>query len=74
MLKEAMKLKRSGYMPDVIVLEWTNIVLEIEKIKAIFPDAKYVASEHDVSFWVIRESTIQHQIIIESVRSLRMKI
>ena len=50
MLKEAMKLKRSGYMPDVIVLEWTNIVLEIEKIKAIFPDAKYVASEHDVSF------------------------
>lgn len=50
MLKEAMKLKKSGYMPDVIVLEWTNIVLEIEKIKAIFPDAKYVASEHDVSF------------------------
>ncbi len=44
------KMKKEGYEPDVIVLEWTAIVLLAPDIKKIFHDAKLVASEHDVSF------------------------
>ena len=42
--------KYQGYEPDVIILEWTNIVLLIDEIKKIYPNAYYIASEHDVSF------------------------
>lgn len=42
--------KLNGYKPDVIILEWTNMVVLAEKIKELFPDAKLVASEHDVTF------------------------
>ncbi len=44
------KMKKEGYNPDVIVLEWTAIVLLATDIKKIFPCAKMIASEHDVSF------------------------
>ena len=43
-------MKKEGYTPDVIVLEWTPIVLLADMIKEIFPQAKLVASEHDVTF------------------------
>lgn len=49
-LKEAKRLQKEGFRPDIIELEWTNMVLMIDAIKKIFPEAKYVASEHDVSF------------------------
>lgn len=44
------ELKHSGYVPDIVILEWTWMLLFIDQIKQRFPDAKYVASEHDVSF------------------------
>lgn len=44
------KLKKEGYNPDVIILEWTSMLLFIETIKKYFPEAIYVSSEHDVSF------------------------
>ena len=43
-------LHNEGYHPDVIILEWTWMMLFIDKVKRYFPNAKYVASEHDVSF------------------------
>lgn len=43
-------LQKQGYIPDVIVLEWTWILLFIDIVKKYYPNAKYVASEHDVSF------------------------
>ena len=43
-------LKDKGYRPDVIILEWTSMLLFIERVKKYFPEAKYVGSEHDVSF------------------------
>lgn len=43
-------LYKEGYHPDVIILEWTWMLLFIDRVKKIFPSAKYVASEHDVSF------------------------
>ncbi|MBD5134485.1 MAG: glycosyltransferase family 4 protein [Lachnospiraceae bacterium] len=44
------KMKKSGYRPDIIILEWTSIVLLAPIIKKIYPEAKLIASEHDVSF------------------------
>ncbi len=49
-LREIKLLKLNGYTPDVIILEWTNIVILIDAIKKIYPDCVYVASEHDVTF------------------------
>lgn len=42
--------KREKYEPDFIIMEWTQIVLFADKIKKLFPKAKLIASEHDVSF------------------------
>lgn len=44
------KLKGEGYEPEIVIMEWTSITLFIDQIKSIFPKAKYVASEHDVTF------------------------
>lgn len=43
-------LKDKGYRPDVIILEWTSMLLFISRVKKYFPEGRYVASEHDVSF------------------------
>lgn len=50
LLRACRRLKQSGYEPDVIILEWTNVVLLAKQVKEIFPNARIVASEHDVSF------------------------
>ena len=50
-LVDAVKmLKRQGFSPDIVLLEWTQTVLLVNKIKKRFPSALYIASEHDVSF------------------------
>lgn len=49
-LDTAMKYKSECYTPDIIILEWTNIVVLAKQIHAIFPDSRIVASEHDVTF------------------------
>lgn len=42
--------KNQGYKPDVIILEWTGIVLLAPELKKIFPQTKLIASEHDVTY------------------------
>ena len=49
-LKKAKEWKREGYNPDVVILEWTNMVVLAKEIKRLFPNSKIVASEHDVTF------------------------
>lgn len=49
-LKKLQILKTGGYKPDVILLEWTNMVLLSSDIKNIFPNVTVIASEYDVSF------------------------
>ena len=48
--KRLKTLQSQGYRPDCILLEWTQIVLMVGSIKKLFPDAKYIGLEHDVSF------------------------
>lgn len=49
-LTKLRKFKREGYKPDIIILQWTQVVLLIAKVKKMYPDAKIVAIEEDVSF------------------------
>lgn len=43
-------LKNIEKEPDVVILEFTQMVLMIDVIKKYFPNARIFASEHDVSF------------------------
>ncbi len=47
---ELKKLKKNGYCPDIIILEWTETVLFVRHIKRAFGNSKIVASLHDVCF------------------------
>ena len=44
------KLYESGYRPDAVVFEWTYLLLFIDTVKKYFPEARYIASEQDVTF------------------------
>lgn len=44
------RLKKEGYSPDLIILDWTEILFLYPYIKKLFPDAGYIAIEEDVSF------------------------
>lgn len=44
------KLKKENYSPKIIILEWTQMVVFAQEVKKLFPNAKLVASEHDVTF------------------------
>ena len=50
LLKMLKILKKKGYSPDIIQLEYTHIIFLAEQIKTIYPNAMIVASEHDVTF------------------------
>lgn len=49
-VKEMRRLKKKGYVPDIIILQWTEIATILEEAKYIFPNAKIVMIEEDVSF------------------------
>lgn len=56
-LRCAGRLKSKGYEPDVIILEWTNIVVLANEFKKIFPRSRIAASEHDVAYIGFRRNT-----------------
>lgn len=48
--KRLRKYKEQSYIPNIIIMVWTQIGLYIDRIKKIYPNAKYIVSEHDVSY------------------------
>lgn len=42
--------KNNGYEPDVVILQWTETVLLAGTIRQVYPNAKLIAIEEDVSF------------------------
>lgn len=50
LLKGLKRLKSEGYIPKVIVLEWTQSIALLDSVKKIYPDTKIISLEHDVSF------------------------
>ncbi len=43
-------LKYDGFVPEVVILEWTQCVVMAKMIRTLLPKAKIIASEHDVTF------------------------
>lgn len=48
--KRIKALKETGYQPDVIILEWTQMVVLTSDIIRVFSNSKIISSEHDVTF------------------------
>ncbi len=44
------KYKNEGYRPNVVILQWTEMLVLIDIAKEVFPDASYVGVEEDVKF------------------------
>lgn len=67
-------MKADNYHPDIIILEWTSMVLLAPDIKEIFPDARIIASEHDVSFLGYkRKYEFEKNIIKKAIARIRYK-
>lgn len=49
-ISELRKLNKVGYCPDVVILQWTQIVSLLPEVKRLFPDTKIVSIEEDVTF------------------------
>ena len=49
-LRSAREYLQEGFIPDVVILEWTQCTVIAKKIKAIFPQAALIASEYDVTY------------------------
>ncbi|SFV03119.1 glycosyltransferase [Butyrivibrio sp. INlla21] len=48
-LRRLKSLKKEGYAPDVIILHWTQTIVFVNEVKKLFPSAKIVGIEEDVS-------------------------
>jgi glycosyltransferase involved in cell wall biosynthesis len=48
--KKIQALRKRGYHPDCVLLEWTQIALMAGTIKRLYPNAAIIAVEHDVCF------------------------
>lgn len=48
--KHLKKYVNEGYHPDVIILQWTEMLVLIDLVKKYFPDAYYIGIEEDVKF------------------------
>ncbi len=48
--KKLHELKKLNYVPDVVVMEWTQIALLINEVKVKFPLSKIIILEHDVFY------------------------
>lgn len=58
---------RNEFIPDIVIVEWTQLVLAIDKIKEVFSDSVYVASEHDVTFQAFQRKYKYEKNIIKKV-------
>ena len=72
-LDEVKKCKKSGYYPDVVLLEWTQMLLACHQIKKYFPKAKVIVSEHDVSFLAYERKYLQAAGIQRAVNHIDYK-
>lgn len=60
------QLKKENYTPDIVILQWTEIFILLPEIKKIFPDAKYIGIEEDVTF-------LRYERLYESEKNIFLK-
>lgn len=77
-LKERFRyFDKKKYVPDIIILEWTCMVLLTPFVRKKYPNAKIIASEHDVSYlaferkYKYEKNTIKK--IIKKIRYYNLK-
>lgn len=67
-------LLKEQQAPDIIILQWTEIVLFAERVKKIFPSSKIVAIEEDVKFLALyRKALLQKNCIRRKVDLLKYR-
>lgn len=67
--KHLRKLKKSGYIPDIIILEWTQIGLYEKYIRRLFPNIPTLIIEVDVSFLSLwRKYEAENRILIKYLK------
>ncbi len=48
--KKLSEYKKQNTYPDIVLLQWTEMVVLIDVVKQYFPNAKYIAIEEEVKF------------------------
>lgn len=67
------ELLSKGYSPDVIILQWTQIVLLIHYLKKCFPKSKFVCIEEDVTYLGLERSLKMKPSWMKKMRASKMK-
>ena len=68
------EIEKIDYTPDIIILQWTEIVLFTEKIKRIFPDSKIVVIEEDVKYLSYRrKAECEQKVLSRYFKCLKLK-
>ena len=73
-IRNCQKLKADGYYPDVLIMEWTAIVVLTCEIKKIFPAAKIIASEHDVVIVGMERKSKYYNTLLWKIRTKHEKV
>lgn len=63
----AKDLKQGGYSPNYILLDWTQAIFLAKKIKRLFPNAKLLCVEQDVTY-------LKYERIYKQSKTLKTKI
>lgn len=66
-VRKLRELKKSGYKPDIVILEWTEIAFLISYVKKLFPNAYIICHEVDVTF-------LRYERIYKNERKLPKKL
>ena len=68
------ELKKEDYSPDLIILNWTEMLALSDFLRKLYPKAKYVAIEEDVSFVKRkRRWEISSNVVAKLFHSIRFK-
>lgn len=68
------KMKSEGYAPDVILIEWTQVILFIDDYRRVFQNAKYIVIEQDISYQgLIRKYKREKNILKKLIKNSQYK-
>ncbi|MCR5405052.1 MAG: glycosyltransferase family 4 protein [Butyrivibrio sp.] len=72
-MRSLRRLKMNGYEPDVIILHWTQTAVFVGDVKKIYPKAKTVGIDEDVSIQVVERKYGYASGLEKIVWKLRLK-
>lgn len=76
--KSIRKVVNSGWEPELIVCEWTEMIFLKEYIERLMPNAKTIATEHDVTFIKLerryKDSLLLSKLFVRRFKSLEIKL